>query len=128
MPLTLLWNTILRLDRREPELALQRLDAYQALVAEQQLAFVLEPSFLRGAVLSAQGAFDDAVVCWRAGLASRLSRINKSWSWKGGVVLTSLVIAAVIRRHIVTPLSRMSCAAKMSFLGITSQKLDDCCR
>ena len=76
LEITLLWNTILRLDRREPELALQRLDAYEALVAEQQLAFVLEPSFLRGAALSAQGAVDDAVVCLRAGLAGRLGRMT----------------------------------------------------
>ena len=49
---------MLHLDRGEPELALQRLDAAEALAAEQRLGFVLEPRFLRGAALIAQGAFD----------------------------------------------------------------------
>jgi predicted ATPase len=53
-------------------LALQRLGAAQALVAEQRLAFNLEPRFLRGAALSAQGAFEEAVVCLREGLAGGL--------------------------------------------------------
>jgi class 3 adenylate cyclase/tetratricopeptide (TPR) repeat protein len=67
-----LFNTMLHLDRGAPELALQRLDAAEALVAEQRLAFNLEPRFLRGAALSAQGAFDEAVGCLREGLATGL--------------------------------------------------------
>jgi predicted ATPase len=67
-----LFNTMLHLDRGAPELALQRLEAAQALVAEQRLAFNLEPRFLRGAALSAQGAFEEAVTCLREGLASGL--------------------------------------------------------
>jgi hypothetical protein len=51
----LLWNAILNLDRGEPELALQQLEAAEALVAEQRLALFWEPRFLRGAALSAQG-------------------------------------------------------------------------
>ena len=62
---------MLHLDRGEPELALQRLDAAEALIAEQRLGFVLEPQLLRGAALTAQGAFAEAVACLRAGLASR---------------------------------------------------------
>jgi adenylate cyclase len=57
------------LGRGEPELALQRLGAAEALVAEQRLAFVMEPRFMRGAALSAQGAFAEAVACLREGLA-----------------------------------------------------------
>src|SRR5258708_7898338 len=63
---------IFHLDRGEPELALQRLGAAEALVAEQRLAFTQEPRFLRGAALSAQGAFEEAVACLREGLAGRL--------------------------------------------------------
>ena len=48
--------SMLHLDRGEPELALQRLDAVEALAAEQRLGFVLEPQLLRGAALTAQGA------------------------------------------------------------------------
>jgi hypothetical protein len=55
LELSLLFNAMLRLDRGEPEVALQRLGAAEALVAEQRLAFALEPPFLRGAALSAQG-------------------------------------------------------------------------
>ena len=53
-------------------MALQRLGAAEAVVAEQRLAFVVEPRFLRGAALSAQGAFEDAVACLREGLAGPL--------------------------------------------------------
>ena len=41
----LLFNAMLHLDRGEPELALQRLDAAEALSAEQRLGFILEPRF-----------------------------------------------------------------------------------
>ena len=61
---------MLRLDRGEPQLALQRLEAVEALASEQRLGFVWEPQFLRGAALSAQGAFEESVACLRAGLAS----------------------------------------------------------
>ena len=67
-----LFNAMLHLDRGAPESALQRLEAAQALVAEQRLAFNLEPRFLRGAALSAQGALEEAVTCPREGLASGL--------------------------------------------------------
>jgi tetratricopeptide (TPR) repeat protein len=72
----LLWDAILQLDCGKPETALQRLDAAEALVAEQRLGFVMEPRFLRGAALSAQGAFEDAVACLREGLASRLGAMR----------------------------------------------------
>jgi class 3 adenylate cyclase/tetratricopeptide (TPR) repeat protein len=72
----LLSNTMLHLDRGAPELALQRLEAAEALVAEQRLGFVMEPRFLRGAALSAQGAFEEAVGCLREGLASRLGAMR----------------------------------------------------
>jgi hypothetical protein len=72
----LLFNAMLHLDRGEPEMALQRLDAAEALAAEQRLSFVLEPRLLRGAALIAQGAFSDAVTCLRQGHEAR--RVNQS--------------------------------------------------
>jgi hypothetical protein len=67
---TLLYNSMLRLERREPHLALQRLETAEALVSEQRLGFVFEPQLLRGAALSEQGAHEVSVACLRAGLAS----------------------------------------------------------
>jgi tetratricopeptide (TPR) repeat protein len=68
----LMFNAILHVDRGEPELALQRLEAAEALVTEQRLGFMMEPRFLRGAALIAQGAFDEAVACLRDALSGRL--------------------------------------------------------
>ncbi|MGC2202537.1 MAG: AAA family ATPase, partial [Stellaceae bacterium] len=67
--IALQFDSMLHLDRGEPEFALQRLDAVEALAAEQRLGFVMEPRFLRGAALCAQGAFEEAVACLREGLA-----------------------------------------------------------
>ena len=72
----LLFNAMLHLDRGEPEMALQRLDAAEALAAEQRLSFALEPRLLRGAALIAQGAFADAVTYLRQGHEAR--RVNQS--------------------------------------------------
>lgn len=57
------------LERGEPEQALRRLETAEALAAEQRLGFVLQPQLLRGAALTAQGAFEGAVACLREGLA-----------------------------------------------------------
>jgi predicted ATPase len=72
LELALLWDVMLHIDRGEPELALRRLDAAEAFAAEQRLGFLCDPRFLRGAALSAQGAFKEAVGCLREGLASSL--------------------------------------------------------
>ena len=40
LELALLFNAMLHLDRGEPEMALQRLEAAEALAAEQRLGFV----------------------------------------------------------------------------------------
>ena len=69
LALALQYNSMLHLDRGEPELALQRLEAAEALAADQRLGFVLEPQLLRGAALTSQGAFEEAVACLREGLA-----------------------------------------------------------
>jgi tetratricopeptide (TPR) repeat protein len=74
--IALLFNAMLHLDRGEPELALGRLGTAEALVADQRLAFIVEPQFLRGAALTGQGAFAEAVVCLREGLAGRLGALR----------------------------------------------------
>jgi ATP/maltotriose-dependent transcriptional regulator MalT len=72
----LLFNAMLHIDRGEPEMALQRLDAAEALAAEQRLSFQFEPRLLRGEALIAQGAFVDAVTYLRQGHEAR--RVNQS--------------------------------------------------
>jgi predicted ATPase len=72
LEVALLWNAMLRLDRGEPTIALQRLEAAEILASEQRLGFMYEPRFVRGAALSTQGAFEEAAACLREGLASRL--------------------------------------------------------
>jgi predicted ATPase/class 3 adenylate cyclase len=72
LEVALLWNAILRLDRGEPTIALQRLEAAEMLASEQRLGFMYEPRLVRGAALSTQGAFEEAAACLREGLASRL--------------------------------------------------------
>jgi tetratricopeptide (TPR) repeat protein len=72
----LLWDAILHVHRGDPETALQRLAAAEALVAEQRIGFIVEPRFIRGAALSAQGALKEAVACLREGLASRLGALR----------------------------------------------------
>ena len=62
--------------RGEPDLALRRLEAAETLVAEQRLGFVMEPRFLRGAALNAQGAFDEAVACLRDAIAGRIGAMT----------------------------------------------------
>jgi class 3 adenylate cyclase/tetratricopeptide (TPR) repeat protein len=72
LELALFYDAMLHLDRGNPQLALERIGAAEALAAEQRLGFLVEPRLLRGAALSAQGAFEDAVACLREGLAGRL--------------------------------------------------------
>jgi len=60
------------LECGQPDLALQRLEAAETLVAEQRLAFLYDPQFFRGAALSAQGAFEEAAACLREGLTGSL--------------------------------------------------------
>jgi class 3 adenylate cyclase len=62
------YNSMLHLDCGESELALRQLETAEALAADQRLGFVLEPQLLRGAALTLQGAFDEAVACLGEGL------------------------------------------------------------
>jgi predicted ATPase len=80
LELALFYDAMLHLDRGDPQLALERLRVAEALASEQRLGFVWEPRVLRGAALSAQGAFEDAVACLREGLAGRLgAMLNRSY-------------------------------------------------
>jgi predicted ATPase len=72
-------DATLHLDRGDPQLALERVGAAEALAADQRLGFSMEPRFLRGAALSAQGAFEDAVACLREGLAGRLAMRDRPY-------------------------------------------------
>jgi predicted ATPase len=60
--LALTMATVLHLNRREPELALHRLDRAEQLAAEQRLSLIIEPGILRGAALVGQGAIEEAVL------------------------------------------------------------------
>jgi class 3 adenylate cyclase/tetratricopeptide (TPR) repeat protein len=76
LEVALLYMAILHLDRGDPELALQRLDTAERLVAEQRLGFFVEPRFLRGAALTEQGVLEEAVSTLREGLAGRLGTMH----------------------------------------------------
>ena len=83
LALALQYNSMVHLDRGEPKLALQRLEAAEALAAEQRLGFVVEPYLLRGAALTAQGGLEEALACLREGLArpgaSRVRCYGLAW-------------------------------------------------
>jgi predicted ATPase len=68
LELALIYMSMLHLNRREPDVALQSIVAAETLVAEQRLAVVFEFQFFRGGAFLAQGAVDEAVVCLREGL------------------------------------------------------------
>jgi class 3 adenylate cyclase/tetratricopeptide (TPR) repeat protein len=90
LEITLLWQTMLYLDRGELELALQRLGAAEAVVAEQRIGFVFEPRFFRGAAWCARGAFDEAATCLREGLATQLGPVT--WRPYGSTKLAEALV------------------------------------
>jgi predicted ATPase len=69
--LALQYNAMLHLDRREPEFALQRLEAVEALVVEHRIGLVLDLALLRGSAMVLQGAVEQAIVHLREGLSER---------------------------------------------------------
>ena len=60
--IALSYNAMLHLDRHEPEIALQRIEAAEALVAEHRVGLVLDLAYLRGSALILQGAVEEAVI------------------------------------------------------------------
>ena len=79
----LVMNAVLHLDLGdEPALALQRIEAAEMLAEEQRIGLVLEPQILRGAVITAQGAFKEAVAHLRDGLSQpRAIRLRPPPAW-----------------------------------------------
>lgn len=76
LSLSLTFYAVIHLNRREPEQALSRVDAVEALAAEQRLSLTLEAGMLRGAALIGQGAVEEAIGHLREGVAksTRLGR------------------------------------------------------
>jgi predicted ATPase len=60
--------SLVHLINREPKEALTWLEAAEALAVEQRLSLIIEPNFVRGAVLVGQGAASEGVVRIRQGL------------------------------------------------------------
>jgi hypothetical protein len=86
--IALQYNSMLQLDLGEPELALQRLEAAEAIAAEQRLSLVLEPQFVRSAALRCYGLtrladalirlgeYDTALATAKEGLIPILSKAD----------------------------------------------------
>ena len=74
LELAWIYNGMLRLDCGEPTLALQQLDAAEALASEQRLGFIFEPRFVRGAALRAQGASENRSPACARGLPANSVR------------------------------------------------------
>jgi predicted ATPase len=70
MEIAVTYAAMLHLNRGEPELAAARIAVAEAIAAEQRVSFIMEPLFLRGAVLVQQGAAAEAITAIREGLAS----------------------------------------------------------
>jgi predicted ATPase len=83
LEIALVVNAMLHIDCGEPELTMQRLNVAEALVAEQRLAFAYELRLLRGAALSLQGGFKEAVACLREGLADMMGQ--RTWAVYSGL-------------------------------------------
>jgi len=94
LQLALIVGSVLHLYRGELELALQHLDAVEALATEQRLGFVREPRFVRGAALIAQGAPAEGLVVLREGLATPVGQ--GTWRSLG---LALLAHGLVLRRE-----------------------------
>ena len=77
--ISLQYAALLHSHRGEPELALRRLGEAERLAAEQRVAFIMEPRFVRGAAHIAQGAADEAIVCILDGLAHWKSIGGAAW-------------------------------------------------
>ena len=90
LELALLYASMMHVYRGEPTPAVQRLETAEKLVAEQRLAFLLEPRLLRAGALITQGAARDAVACLQEGLAGRLGA-NTSRSF--GLALLAQALA-----------------------------------
>jgi tetratricopeptide (TPR) repeat protein len=90
LEMALMFKALLHLERGEPESALALLTSAEALVAEQRLAFVIEPQLVHGAALMARGATEDAIASLQAGLRTGVGgRQQKAY---GLVVLANALL------------------------------------
>ena len=71
LDIAILYEAVVHLLRREPEIALRRAYDAETFAAEQRLALLLDPNILRGNALLAQGAIENAAASVREGLAAR---------------------------------------------------------
>jgi len=67
----LLYQVVLYLFRREPDVALRHAHEAEAFAVEQRLALLLDPNILRGKAFLAQGAVENALASVREGVAAR---------------------------------------------------------
>jgi predicted ATPase len=79
------------LHRREPEISLAYLLTLDQLRVEQRVSFVIEPDFMRAAVLVAQGAYDDAAAMLRGTFAPGRV-ITTAWQPYGRAVLAEALL------------------------------------
>ncbi len=78
LSLALTFFAVLHLNRREPEQALMRVAAVEALAAEQRLSLALEPGLLRGAALIRRRAVEEALGQIREGV-TRSTRLGRPY-------------------------------------------------
>ena len=67
----LLYQVVLYLFHREPDVALRHAHEAEAFAVEQRLALLLDPNILRGKAFLAQGAVENALASVREGVAAR---------------------------------------------------------
>ena len=80
--------SVVHLNNREPEEALTRLEAAEALAAEQRLSLVMEPDLIRGAVLAGQGAASEG--------AARIGQGLTAWRQRGATVYLPFGLAFLV--------------------------------
>ena len=68
---TYLYDTVIHLLRREPDVAVMRAHDAEQLAVEQRLALLINTDVLRGGALLAQGRVEEAAASVRAGRAAR---------------------------------------------------------
>jgi class 3 adenylate cyclase/predicted ATPase len=68
LSIALTLSSVVHLNRREPERALNLIEAAEALAAEQRLSLIYDPGMLRGVAMLGQGGIDDAIAHLREGI------------------------------------------------------------
>jgi predicted ATPase len=116
----LTFSSVVYLNRREPEQALRQLEAADLLVAEQRLAFVVEPGMLRGVALAGQGAVDEAIARIREGVTK--------WTGLGRTIYLPYVLAFLaeaLARHGDRTAALAALREGLATAGVTGEHLWD---